>query len=56
MTHKLINVIYNPKEPKKLRKWSGSCCCGKWNVMGPSEKALYKMFSSGHKNVVGIRL
>lgn len=53
--HTLIDVKFNPKEKKKLRKWSGSCRCGQWNGMAPSEKELNKLFSGDHKNFKGVR-
>ena len=48
MTHKLVNIKYNPDEPKKLRKWSGSCKCGRWNGMGSDKKDLKKLWNISH--------
>jgi len=46
--HKLINIEFNPKEKKKLRRWSGSCRCGRWNGMGPDKKDLKKLWKTSH--------
>lgn len=46
--HKLIDVEFNPNEIKKLRKWSGSCKCGRWNGMGIDKKYLKKLWKNTH--------
>lgn len=46
--HELINIKYNPKEPKKLRRWSGACKCKRWNGMGSSEKDLKGLWKLTH--------
>jgi len=46
--HELIDVKHNPNESKKLRKWSGSCKCGRWNGMGPDKKMLKNIWKVSH--------